>query len=367
MKIIITHEFPFEKKYYGGGNQIVEGLSSALFEQGNEIHVFTTGKGELISDKLNLSISFHYIFPYVKNFSGIILGLFSILKIIKLKPDLIICFTSECAFLSVFGRLLNYKVYAYQAAPEYPDFSKMKILSMKKKIGLYLQYLGAKYSTRVLSISKYSSRLMIKNWNLNPNKIKTVGVGLNNIYLDEYVSFKKKRQDTFKLISIGRIVFDQKPFDILPDIVKEIIDKVETWIVIGDGPGLSELKKKVKKLNLDKKVIFKGTLNSVDLKKELLNSDIALLPSNYESFFLTVYESAAMSTVIITNEVADIPEYFDNIGSVLISPIGQKNDFKEKLNYAIQNFDELQKIANNKSKQIQKDFDWINISKNFIN
>jgi glycosyltransferase involved in cell wall biosynthesis len=367
MKIIITHEFPFEKKYYGGGNQIVEGLSCTLFEQGNEIHVFTTGKGELVSDKLSLSISFHYIFPYVKNFSGIILGIFSILKIIKLKPDLIICFTSECAFVSAFGRLLNYKVYAYQAAPEYPDFSKMKILNKKKKIGLYLQYLGAKYSTRVLSISKYSSNLMIKNWNLNPNKIKTVGVGLNNIYLDENVRIKKNRKENLKLISIGRIVFDQKPFDILPDIIKDFIDKIETWIVIGDGPDLSELKKKVNQLNLGKKVIFRGTLGSEDIKKELLNSDIALLPSNYESFFLTVYESAAMSTVVITNEVADIREYFDKIDSILISPIGEKNDFKEKLIYTIENFDELQKIANDKSNQIQKDFDWTNISKNFIN
>ncbi len=366
MKIAITHEFPFEKKYYGGGNQIVEGLSNSLAKKGHEIHIFTTGKGEFIHIAETNSVKVHFLFPYVKNLSGLYLAILTIFQIINLKPDMVICFTSESAILSLFGKIFNYNILVYQAAPEHPVFTFSKFIENRKKIGIYFQFVGARNSNKILSISESSSLNMINNWAVNPLKISTVGVGLNSIFTEDISESKEISSDKIRLISVGRIVFDQKPFDIIPLILKELNEKIESWTVIGDGPDLDELKDLVLKYGLDNKVFFLGALDSYEIKSHLKKADIAVLPTNFESFFLTAYECAAMSLVVITCDVADLKSYFASTKSVLISPVGDECNFKENLKFAINNINVLSKYAFSDSDRVKRDFNWDRISLNFL-
>lgn len=366
MKIAITHEFPFEKKYYGGGNQIVEGLSNSLAKKGHEIHVFTTGKGEFIHIDNSDSIKVHFLFPYVKNFSGLYLAILTIFQIVKVKPDMVISFTSESAILSLFGKIFNYKILVYQAAPEHPVFSFSNFIKNRKKIGIYFQFIGARNSHKILSISDSSSSNMINNWDINPLKIRTVGVGLNSIFTDDISGGKEFSSGKIRVVSVGRIVFDQKPFDIIPSFLKELNEKIHSWTIIGDGPDLEKLKDIVFKHGLDNKVSFLGALDSYEIKNHLKKADIAVLPTNFESFFLTAYECAAMSLVVITCDVADLKSYFASTKSVLISPVGDEYNFKENFKFAINNINMLSKDALSDSDRVKRDFNWDLISLNFL-
>ncbi|MFT8556153.1 glycosyltransferase [Liquorilactobacillus hordei] len=95
---------------------------------------------------------------------------------------------------------------------------------------------------------------------------------------------------------IGRFT-KQKNQSFLIDIFKEIKDikKDSKLILVGDGPLLKEIMKKVRLLNLEDSVIFFGTTDKVS---ELLNAiDILIMPSLYEGLAVSAVEAQSVGVI----------------------------------------------------------------------
>jgi glycosyltransferase involved in cell wall biosynthesis len=99
----------------------------------------------------------------------------------------------------------------------------------------------------------------------------------------------------------------------------------------------------------------------------LLNEhDIALLPSNYESFFLTVYEAAAKGKIVVTNDVADIRDYFTISPSVVVAESATPESYRQAIGYAIENFDYLQATATETAERVKRDYNWSVVAERFL-
>jgi N-acetyl-alpha-D-glucosaminyl L-malate synthase BshA len=93
-------------------------------------------------------------------------------------------------------------------------------------------------------------------------------------------------------------------------------------LMVGDGPDLSTAVHKARALGLFDRVSFLG--NREDVACLLAASDIALVPSENESFGLAALEAMACGCAVVTSNVGGLPEvvrdgvdgYMCNVGDV---------------------------------------------------
>ncbi len=320
MKIVITHEFPFEKKYYGGGNQIVKGLSNILVQKNHNVTILTNGTDEFNLNNNNLGIKYLFLTKFSK-ISFLIYYFKLFIYLFKIKPDYVISFTSESFVVAIYCKILKINSSLYQAAPEFPNFTRFSYDSLKNirfKLGIYFQFLGTKFTSHVYTISDYTSKMIIKEWGVSKNKVSTMGVGIDEDILinSNYFNTINYKNSGFKILSFGRITFAQKPYNLIVEPLFKLSNFWNNWVIIGDGPDLNSLKSAIENYKLSKNVTFTGTLQTSEIIKYLKEADIVILPSNYESFFITVYESLLFNKIVITDDVADIKtnlNKFDNI------------------------------------------------------
>ena len=134
-----------------------------------------------------------------------------------------------------------------------------------------------------------------------------------------------------KVISVGRLDFNHKP--LLP-VLKELaaLNADIDLTVVGNGPDYSRLKKFVKLHFISQQITVRleKNLNRNQVIEEFGNSDIALLPSNYESFMLTAYEAFLSGCTLVVNDVANLKSDFRKDPSVFFLDDGPAGVVLEK-------------------------------------
>ncbi len=362
MKIVITHEFPFEKKYYGGGNQIVKGLSNILAQKNHNVTILTNGTDEFNLNNNKLGIKYLFFTKYSK-VSFLIYYFKLFIYLFKYKPDYVISFTSESFVVAIYCKLLKINSSLYQAAPEFPNFSKINynlLLNIRYRFGIFLQFLGTKFTPHVYTISDYTSQSLIKEWGVDKNKVSTLGLGIDQQILISSSDFNllNTKNCEFNILSFGRITFAQKPFNLIVQPLSNLSDLWKNWVIIGDGPDLNSLKHSIKKSHLSNKVIFTGALQTDEIIEYLKSTDIVILPSNYESFFITVYESLLFNKIVITDDVADIKLNLSRFNNIRI--VDSKNAFIYQLAIedVFRNYNEYMGNSYEASKYIRKNYTW---------
>ncbi len=138
-----------------------------------------------------------------------------------------------------------------------------------------------------------------KEYTLINNGINTKKMYYNPVVRDEY----KHKLDIIKkqvFIHVGRFSI-QKNHLFLIDILNEIhkLNNNSVLLLVGTGETLSEVKEKVKELNLDKCVKFLGIRTDIN---ELLNaSDAFILPSHFEGLPVVGVEAQATGLPVFTS------------------------------------------------------------------
>jgi glycosyltransferase involved in cell wall biosynthesis len=116
--------------------------------------------------------------------------------------------------------------------------------------------------------------------------------------------------------------------------------------IVGDGGYLAESKKIVENLEINDQVSFIGAINDkVEKQKWFEDSDIYILPTYHEGFPRTLYEAMIYGTPIITTLVGGIPALMkDGVNCLAIEKQSVKS-IVEKLNYAMNHYDEMIQYA----------------------
>ena len=362
MNIVITHEFPFEKKYYGGGNQIVKGLSGILAQKSHNVTILTSGSDEFKLNDNELGVKYIFLTKFSK--ISFIPYYFKILFfLLRKKPDYVISFTSESFIVTLFCRLFRINSSLYQAAPEFPNFTKFNyqfLFNIRFKLGIFLQFLGTKYTNHIYTISDYTTKMLKKEWGLDSKKISTLGLGLDDIILakSKEKNLVKISNSSFNILSFGRITFNQKPFNRIVKPLSNLSNYWENWFIIGDGPDLDNLKNTIDSYNLTDKVTYTGSLQTAEIINYLKHCDIVILPSNYESFFITVYESLLFDKIVITDDVADIKLNLFEFSNLKIVNSKNIDNYQNMIEDVFINYDKYILNANKCSTFIRNSFNW---------
>lgn len=363
MKLVITYEHGLTTNSFGGGQRVLIELLN-IFLENHTVLLITQGESKeklpiKLKNKNNLKIR------YIKRSSNIVLCGFKIFlcafdQILKNKKIHVISFTSEIFWLSILKKFKNFKLSAYLQAPDLDGFEKFSLIeyfkTIRKRLELYLFMLGFKYSD--IKIAN-GNRIRLQTESLfNIQDIKTIFPGVSELpFKSNYNSSDKN----LEILYIGRIELNQKP---LTELFDCLINAKFTWEkihIVGEGPDKTFLMNKYK----NKRFIFYGS-KSLESITEIINyCDVAILPSNNDSFMLTAYEMIKMGLPIICNDVADLKMNLAHLKTVKIIP-NNSVSYQEAIINLINNrftYDDC-KFA---SEYISRNYNWKNLANALTN
>lgn len=360
-RIMITFEYPFFRHGYGGGQQIVRGLAGALVRAGREVHVVCTGHDEIGVAEEDSPVVYHFTGTHHSRVPGYHTSRLAYSLARQLRPELLVCTTSEAGPLIPLARAIGLRSLVYVAAPRLAPFAAFRTSTLREiryGLGSFLQFLGARAAELVLTASHSLAVEAREQWRVSPGYVIPVGLGIAESMVATPVVPPPTVEDGLRFLSIGRIAHAQKPLDVMADALATLDRPWHKWTIIGSGADEPQLRARIAELGLGQRVEFAGTLLGHDARRELDQAHIVLLPSRYESYFLTVYEAASRGRIVVTNDVADIRRRFRGVASVLVAESAGVEEYRRELERAIDNFEVLSQSALGHSNDVRSTETW---------
>jgi len=208
----------------------------------------------------------------------------------------------------------DYLLYYYIIDALYSPSKTKKILYIlgvpKKEIDIYYSLFN------FIDISISNSKHVFNNWKkyfLKNKKQKniilpTTGV---KIYNKDKNIFKKN--NNFNLVFAGRLI-KRKGVDILIDTIELIKNKIPNIYlhILGDGPELKKLTKKVFEKKLNSNIKFYGYIDN-NIQSYFYSADLVIFPSrNGEGLVTVAQEAMAAKSCIIASEKMGTEEIVEN-------------------------------------------------------
>lgn len=370
MKFVFSYEYPFYRFGYGGGQQIARGLARQLARWGHEVQICCSGSDEMGVAASDAPVTFHFSGEYDKRWSGFQTAWRTWRLVNQLRPDWVCCYTSEAALVIPLCNRLKIPAVVYLAAPDLPSFrfrGWSTIRSIRYRLPVFMQSVGARVARKVTTISDFSSRQANENWGIPCQKVVTVGTGLDEVFLDGITPSVRSRSGTgLRFISIGRLALRQKPLDIVAEALAEVSLPWQQWTLVGSGHDESTLRARLAELGLLARTAFAGTQTSMQIAALLSEHDIVLLPSNHESFFIAVYEAVAKGKVVVTNDVADVRKYFGDTPSVIVAESVSSKAYRYAIVKAMQDFEQLKCDAVEAAERVKREYNWSAVATRFV-
>lgn len=221
-------------------------------------------------------------------------------------------------------------------------------------------------ASRVFALTEVEKEQYLK-MGVREDKIEIVPLGIN---LDEYQTlpskgkFKSKYNlnDTDKLILFLGRIHKIKGLDLLIKSFNRVSnDNVKLAIVGGDYGFRENLDELIEEYGLTDKVIFPGVLTGEAKIEALVDCDMFVMPSRYESFTTSGLEAMACGKPLVLTENNHIQTWVkDNVG--LVCEFNEK-DLSECIKTLLKNETLCETFGKNGRKLIENKYDWNKVSK----
>lgn len=200
------------------------------------------------------------------------------------------------------------------------------------------------------------------------NEISLLQVGLNKVaekknpsILNEITKFKKKCSKI--LLYIGAIE-GRRNIGFLVEILNYLkLDKFGL-IIVGKGPHLNSIKRKVENLGLEKFVLYFDNIPNNELGIVFRNSDMFLLPTKYEIYGMVVLEALFYGIPVISSKEAG-PKTILNEEKLGVCLDFNLNEWVEKIKFYTENYNTISD-STYREKYILKNFSWDSIGEGYF-
>ena len=210
---------------------------------------------------------------------------------------------------------------------------------------------------------------------VDEDKIEIVPLGIN---LEEYENlpaygkFRSKfniGENDKLILFVGRI-HEIKGLDLLLDAFNDLIvqsneknslenidcSSIKLAIVGPDDGYLVKLEEKVKEYSLEENVIIAGPLYKEEKQEALVDCDVFVMPSKYESFTTSGLEAMACSKPLVLTKNNHIHDWVD--GNVGLACEDNKDSLREAIGKVLFDEELSQIFAENGNKLIKEKYNW---------
>jgi glycosyltransferase involved in cell wall biosynthesis len=184
-----------------------------------------------------------------------------------------------------------------------------------------------RWTDKVVAVSNAVKKFMVEAQLTKPNKVVMIYNGINpksvKVSDAEIASFRDKFNLTKSDIVIGTVGSFNPAKD--TSTLIHAFDKIASkWpkaklVLIGSGPLKNDLVKLTKKLGLESKVVFAGSIENI--LPAMKTFSLFVLPSLSEAFGITLLEAMKAEVPIVASKVGGIPEIITNkLNGILVEP-----------------------------------------------
>lgn len=326
MKVLIVHEI-YYPNFTGGGEVIVEKLIIGLKQMGHKVTLITTGK-----QKDTDSVKYLHINRFM-----MILGLPTIFNTLK-NYDIVICTTYNAAIPTYIASRIQGKPAALLALAV---FGKQWIKIRGKFLGTLLKYIE-----KLILILNYNNIIALSDFsksNLITMGINSQKITVANPGLEWKINSKYTRNRKIQILFTGRLD-KQKGIRYIVEAAQKL--PTINFTVVGKGKLEYYLKS-----NAPKNVKILGFVDRDKLQKIYLDAQIYCLPSEAETFGLTILEAMACGCAVIST----VPLNFRGIH------LKQPNNLAKSIQTLISKPSEMKKMGL-KNFQLAKKYTWDNFT-----
>lgn len=209
--------------------------------------------------------------------------------------------------------------------------------------GYTFKYMN-RYSDKVIVISK-------KLFSLYQNRIDDTKLAMIYNGVDEKIFYKREKKilngTKINIVMVGRLVEGKgqdiliKAVSLLPEHIKKRVQV--QFLGTGDKDYFSHLKALVDEKNLSNIIRFVGYTS--DVVSFLEKADICVVNSRAEAFGRVTVEALMTGVLLIATDTGGTSEILCNGKYGILYPYGEEEELKNKIVYAIQNAEDMQRKA----------------------
>lgn len=371
--LILTREYNHPLlKNQGGTGAFMRVLAENLVKQNHEVHVIGVFKNAIKFEENGVKISFYKslfqrnllietIRSITKNIKFLksihikthILERNYIAKIVNnyikkndLKIDIIETHDFEGIYLQLQTKI-PVVVRFHGSYNLFERFFNYKNIELGRK---FCEIEAIKKTKNYITVSEYSESLNKEIYNLKNTEIIYNGI---NTHL---FSPKNKETINYSVFYFGTISKEKganTALDILIELLKS--DKRFTLHFIGRNTDYNKiLQEKIKKLKIEKNVIFYGILNQNNLIDTISQAEIVVFPSTGETFGLALCEAMSMEKLVICNKLDAFKEIVKDGENGLFAD--NVVDFAKKINNYYSNKEKYEFIKTKARQSIVENF-----------
>lgn len=203
------------------------------------------------------------------------------------------------------------------------------------------------YSRKTIAVSNKLKRIGQNELDIEENKIEVIPNGIDT---EEIFEGQSKLSEKYKgkkiILSVSNLV-KTKGIDLNLKAIKKIEKKYPNliYLIIGRGKERKNLKSLVRKLELERKVIFLGELSHKETMEYISICDIFSLPSWQEGFGIVYLEAMVQGRPIIACKGEGVKDFIKNKKNGILVEPKNVSDLSAAIDFLFSNLEKSKKIA----------------------
>lgn len=195
-----------------------------------------------------------------------------------------------------------------------------------------------KNADKVIAVSSYLKQIISKYHNGDIDIIP------NMVDCNEFLCCKSENQNSNKKFTFLSLCYlkSNKGVDILIKAFSKYFKEESVELIVGgDGSERANLEELVRELGVSGQVIFKGALSREEVKHEMNNCNVFVLPSRFETFGVVLIEALASGKPVISTRNGGANDIVKDLNGILVN-IDDVNDLGENMYYMYKNYKEYE-------------------------
>jgi glycosyltransferase involved in cell wall biosynthesis len=176
---------------------------------------------------------------------------------------------------------------------------------------------------------------------------------------EEYIKPGKTR-----IVYVGSLI-PRKNIKLILQSLKEIQTGLYHITIIGDGPLKEDLISYSNDIGINHEITFRGSMSMNDIKKELSNYDILILPSFFDGWGAVVNEALMAGLFVLVSDKCGSKSLINEKNGRIFSIANDTNCLRNHLKWTIEHI-EMIRAEKTEREKMSENFDKKHIAKYFI-
>lgn len=336
MHIIIT--FPSAHTSPGGGARSCLQIARYLEKMGIDITLMPVSSQPpgLLPDS-SISVKPIHLNRY-HYFLTSLAVLESIKSVVREKPiDAVLCWDWEGAFLT---RYLRENKIVFGMIAAYPSYEELMHRSQRykwlvKAANSWFRWRPFKQANLVFVSSNYTKQELISLFGISPEKIVITYRGIDPIF---HQAEKTASGNIKNLIFYGSLAPIKGVLDVIQALGLVAKGGNRDWkLKIAGWGDEDQVKRTAEGCGIAENIQLLGTLDPTELINEVAWADLAVLPSQAESFGRSIAEAQALGLPVISYDLGSIPEVLKNGETGWLVPAQRVDKLAKAIQMAMDN------------------------------